>query len=87
MASCLLAEGVDHCQGDGALGGWSGEGRADPGVEYDEARVGAGLEEKSNVSRGGVQGGHADDEADESGADWSDDVVELGRVSKLTSNT
>lgn len=34
-----LRKGVDEGDGDGALGGRTGDGVADPGVESDEARI------------------------------------------------
>lgn len=76
-----LAEGVDEGQCDGALGGGSREGGADPGVEDDEAGVRAGLEEEGDVAGCDVEGGHADDEADEAHEEGAVDVPDLGWVS------
>lgn len=72
-----LREGVDESDGYGAFGGWAGEGRADPAVEDYEAGVGTCLEEEGDVAACRVQSRHADDEADETDADWADDVEEL----------
>lgn len=73
-----LTECVDQSESDGTLGWGSREGGADPGVEDDEAGVGAGLEEEGDVAGCYVEGGHADDEAHETHEDGAVDVPDLG---------
>jgi hypothetical protein len=73
-----LGEGVYHGDRDGAFGRRAREGGGNPGVEDDEARVGAGLQEEGDVAGGDDLGRHADYEADHAHADWADDVPELG---------
>jgi hypothetical protein len=72
-----LRKGVYHGDRDGTLGGRARERRRDPGVEDDEAGVGAGLQEEGDVAGGDDFGRHADYEADHAHADWADDVPEL----------
>jgi hypothetical protein len=72
-----LRKRIDHGDRHRALGGRARERGRNPGVEDDEARVGAGLQEEGDVAGGDDLGRHADDEADHSHADWADDVPEL----------
>lgn len=77
-----LGEGVDHGDGNGTLGGGTRERGRDPGVEDDEAGVGASLEKESDVARGDVEGRHGDDETNQTNADGADNVPEalLGAI-------
>lgn len=72
-----LGKGVDESDGDGTLGRGTREGGTDPGVEDDETGVGRGLQEEGDVTACNIEGGHADDEADEANADGTNDVEEL----------
>lgn len=72
-----LREGVDQGQRDGSLSRRTREGGTDPGVHNDEAGVGTRLQEEGDVSGGGVEGGHADDEADETHDDRAVNVPDL----------
>lgn len=72
-----LAEGVDHGDGDGTLGGGSREGRGDPRVENDKAGIGRRLKEQGNVARSHVLRRHADYKANDSDTDRSNDMPKL----------
>lgn len=72
-----LGEGVDESNGDGSLGGWTGKRGRDPRVEDDEAGVRTGLEEQGDVSGSNVERRHANNKADQTDTDGSDNVPEL----------
>lgn len=78
-----LTEGVYDGKCYGPLSGRSRKRGTDPGIEDDEAGVGACLEKEGDVTSCRVQSGHADYEPDQTHENWNIHVPELIKVGRL----